>query len=60
VLVDRHEWGGLMDGVQRDCRGDSDHCQHRNDNPGADARAGQSVGARIRHGRTPYLWQLNF
>jgi hypothetical protein len=32
VLVDRHEWGRQMDGVQRDCRGDSDHCQHRNDN----------------------------
>jgi hypothetical protein len=60
VLVDRHQWDGLMDGVQRDCRGDSDHCQHRNDNPGADARAGLSVRARIRHERTPYLWQLNF
>jgi hypothetical protein len=24
VLIDGHKWGGLMDGLQRDCRGDSE------------------------------------
>jgi hypothetical protein len=49
-----------MDGVQRNCRRDSDPCQHRNDHPSAGARPRLSVRARIRQVRTPYLWQLSF
>jgi hypothetical protein len=53
ILLDRHQRRGGVDGLQRNGRGNNDHRQHGNDNPGADTGAGESVRAGSGHKKWP-------